>query len=100
MSIKEFKKLKTLTFRIGKETEILINKTQGKIGGIFYCRTSGGFSVSSSNELSCNLTGRRFESQNDTIHVTANQSPIRPNLQPQPVYFSLPTSPFLPFAKQ
>jgi len=36
MSIKEFKKLKALTLRIGKETEILINKTQGITGGKFF----------------------------------------------------------------
>lgn len=36
-------------------------------GGIFYCRFSAGFSVSASDELSCNLTGQRFEIGNKNI---------------------------------
>jgi hypothetical protein len=36
-------------------------------GGIFYCRDSAGFSVSSSNKLSCNLTGQCFEIGNKNI---------------------------------
>ena len=36
-------------------------------GGIFYCRDSGYFSVSASNELSCNLTGQSFEIGNKNI---------------------------------
>ena len=43
-------------------------------GGIFYCRDSGGFSVSASNKLSCNLTGQCFEIGNKNIppNVIAN----------------------------
>ena len=37
------------------------------ICGIFYCRDSAGFSVSASNKLSCNLTGRCFEIGNKNI---------------------------------
>ncbi len=36
-------------------------------GGIFYCRDSAGFSVSTSNKLSCNLTGQCFEIGNKNI---------------------------------
>ena len=36
-------------------------------GGIFYCRDSGYFSVSASNKLSCNLTGKCFEIGNKNI---------------------------------
>ena len=36
-------------------------------GGIFYCRDSAGFSVSTSNKLSCNLTGQCFEIGNNNI---------------------------------
>jgi hypothetical protein len=35
--------------------------------GIFYCRDSGYFSVSASNKLSCNLTGKCFEIGNKNI---------------------------------
>jgi len=40
---------------------------QAVTGGIFYCRKSAGFSVSASNELSCNLTGQCFEIGNKNI---------------------------------
>jgi len=36
-------------------------------GGIFYCRDSGYLSVSTSNKLSCNLTGHCFEIGNKNI---------------------------------
>ncbi len=35
--------------------------------GIFYCRDSAGFSVSASNKLSCNMTGKCFEIGNKNI---------------------------------
>ena len=41
-------------------------------GGIFYCRDSAGFSVSTSNKLSCNLTGQCFEIGNKNIPPTVN----------------------------
>ncbi len=37
---------------------------QAVTGGIFYCREVGYFSVSASNKLSCNLTGKCFEMPN------------------------------------
>ena len=47
----------------------LTNDKNGQLvtGGIFYCRDSGYFSVSTSNKLSCNLTGLCFESGNKNI---------------------------------
>jgi len=56
-----------------QETEMTIIKiSQSKecqllTGGIFYCRDSAGFSVSASNELSCNLTGQCSEIGNKNI---------------------------------
>ena len=38
--------------------------------GIFYCRVSGGFNVSASNKVSCNLTGQCFEIGNKNIPPT------------------------------
>jgi len=35
--------------------------------GIFYCRVSAGLSVSTSNKLSCSLTGKCFEIGNKNI---------------------------------
>jgi hypothetical protein len=40
---------------------------QAVTGGIFYCRDSAGFSVSTSNQLSCNLTVMCFEIGNKNI---------------------------------
>jgi hypothetical protein len=47
---------------------------QAVTGGIFYCRDSGNFSVSSFNKLSCKLVGYCFEIGNKNIPptVTAN----------------------------
>jgi hypothetical protein len=42
-------------------------KHEALTGGIFYCRDSGYFSVSTSNKLSCNLTGQSFEIGNKNI---------------------------------
>jgi len=47
-----------------------MNKAQLPTGGIFYCRDSEGFSVSASNKLSCNLTGKCFEIGNKNIPPT------------------------------
>ena len=40
---------------------------QAVTGGIFYCRDSADFSVSASNNLSCNLIGQCFEIGNKNI---------------------------------
>jgi len=48
-------------------TEIEGKEGQLVTGGIFYCRDSAGFSVSTSNKLSCNLTGQCFEIGNKNI---------------------------------
>jgi len=40
---------------------------QAVTGGIFYCRSSAGFSVSASNKLSCNLTVKCSEIGNKNI---------------------------------
>jgi hypothetical protein len=40
---------------------------QAVTGGIFYCRDSANFSVSTSNKLLCNLTGKCFEIGNKNI---------------------------------
>lgn len=45
-------------------------KHQAVTGDIFYCRDSWYFSVSASNKLSCNLTGKCFEIGNRFIYVT------------------------------
>ena len=44
-------------------------QTEGQLvtGGIFYCRDSASFSVTTSNKLSCNLTGQYFEIGNKNI---------------------------------
>jgi len=46
-----------------------LEKKEGLLvtGGIFYCRDSAGFSVSASNNLSCNLPGKCSEIGNKNI---------------------------------
>jgi len=53
-----------------RKIEILTDrkrKHETLTGGIFYCRDSAGFSVSTSNKLLCNLTGQCFEIGNKNI---------------------------------
>jgi hypothetical protein len=52
-----------------KMKDRLTNDKNGQLvtGGIFYCRDSGDFSVSASNKLSCNLTGKCSEIGNKNI---------------------------------
>ena len=52
-----------------KMKDRISNDKNGQLvtGGIFYCRDSACFSVSVSNKLSCNLTGRCFEIGNKNI---------------------------------
>jgi hypothetical protein len=46
-----------------------LEKKEGQLvtGGIFYCRDSADFSVSTSNKFSCILTGKCFEIGNKNI---------------------------------
>lgn len=44
-----------------------IKNNETVTGGIFYCRDSVDFRVSTSNKLSCNLTGQCFEIGNKNI---------------------------------
>jgi len=54
---------------VAKMKDRLTNDKNGQLvtGGIFYCRDSESFSVSASNKLSCNLTGKCFEIGNKNI---------------------------------
>ena len=52
---------------------------QAVTGGIFYCRDSGYFSVSASNKLSCNLTGKCSEIGNKNIPPTVTNKPVTAN---------------------
>ena len=58
-----------MTEIVEKQKSMSLDKNEGQLvtGGIFYCRDSAGFSVSASNKLSCNLTGKCFEIGNKNI---------------------------------
>ena len=58
-----------MTEQIENNKGMSLVKKEGQLvtGGIFYCRDSGYFSVSASNKLSCNLTGKCFEIGNNNI---------------------------------
>ena len=59
----------TMTRKLNNDNGLQDWKTehQAVTGGIFYCRDSGYLSVSASNKLSCNLTGKCFEIGNKNI---------------------------------
>ena len=59
----------TITRKLNNDNGLQDWKTehQAVTGGIFYCRDSAGFSVSTSNKLSCNLTDLCFEIGNKNI---------------------------------
>jgi len=56
-------------------------QAQPLTGGIFYCRDSAGFSVSASNELSCNLTGKCSEIGNKNIPPIRYRQPCFATMQ-------------------
>jgi hypothetical protein len=58
-----------MTEQIEDNKGMSLDKKEGQLvtGGIFYCRDSAGFSVSASNKISCNLTGKCFEIGNKNI---------------------------------
>jgi hypothetical protein len=59
----------TMTRKLNNDNGVQDWRTehQAVTGGIFYCRVCAGFSVSASNKLSCNLTGKCFEIGNKNI---------------------------------
>ena len=58
---------KIVTLKLNNGLQDWKTEHQAVTGGIFYCRDSAGFSVSSFNKLSCNLTGQCPEIGNKNI---------------------------------
>jgi len=58
---------KIVTLKLNNGLQDWKTEHQAVTGGIFYCRDSAGFSVSSFNKLSCNLTGQCSEIGNKNI---------------------------------